>query len=443
MNFEIFSQAASQKLLNSNLSNKDGGSIPLFILLVPIIIALFNILMAYTGSLRYKKLKLITKEHEWLLQQKENCLAFMRLRLIKPIESIYKELQNMQKSGTLSDTNFKKLDESIGISRARIENLSYELQRSSLHVAKEAIDIIPFYRSVTTMVILALTAFVITVVNSVLATTKVVSFTFGMLAAQVVVFVLAAVVVLITNRYKRVSDKLIMHSKATLALQEQVDNSKDHIVSLVIKIISSDIVNLKQDIALLLTKEQQARVKTSLDHIDVVIERMVILNDVEARTLKSDVRIINVEDLVSEVFRAHQNELNERGIQVEHFHRVGSAKLQPSVVQDHSLLKTALSEVFDNAMRYSPRQGIIKVISEHDLTSSSLTVVDQGPGLKLSQRKIGTFTSDKYAATDEQVGIGLYLADQIMHILGGEIDISRNPEGGTRVKLTFINSYVR
>lgn len=443
MFLEVFAQAQSS-VSSSNLSNRDGGSIPLFILLVPIFLALFNIVMAYLGSLRYKKLKVVTKEHEWLLQQKANCLAYMRLKLSEPLEKIQAKLEEMQKAGSLTPANLKKLSESISVSKTRVENLSHELQRSTLHVTQEAIDIIPFYRSVTTMVVLAMTVFVITVVNSILASTKVVSFTFGMLLAQIGVFLLAAVVVLVTNRYKKVSDKLILHSKATLSLQQRMDDSKDHLISLVIKIISADITDLKQDIALLVDAKEQSKLQKELGKIDTIIERLELLNNVETRLLKSDVRILNIEDLVEDIFRTYQKELNERGVQVEHFHRVGSTKLQPSIVQDYSLLRLAFAEVFHNAVQHSPPRGLVKVVSEHSLTSSSLTISDQGPGIKLKHAKVKPFMGTTGTESQqESVGIGLYLADQIMHILGGEIQISNNKEGGASVKLVFINSYVR
>lgn len=443
MFLNLLAQAQDTTKYSQGLSNKDGGSIPLFVLLIPMALALFNIAMAYIGSLRYKKLKVVTKEHEWLLQQKANCLAFMKLRLSEPLEAIRKHLKALEQAGKLSTANFKKLNESIEISETRINNLSHELQRSTLQVTQEAVDIIPFYRSVTTMIVLAMTVFVVTIVNSILATTKTVSFTFSMLAAQVVVFLLAAAVVLITNRYKSVSDKLIMHSKATLGLQQRMDDGKDHLISLVIKIISADITDLKQDIALLVDSKEQVALESSLEQIDTVINRLELLNDVETRLLKSDVRVLNIEVLVEDVFRTYQKELNERGIQVEHFHRVGSTKLQPSVVQDYSLLKLALSEVFYNALQHSPPQGLIKVVSEHNLTSSSLTVLDQGPGIKLRQKVQPFMTDPAKHVSDKNAGVGLYLADQIMHILGGEVRISSNKDTGASVKLTFINAYIR
>jgi len=442
MSLELVAQLQS-KYTNS-LSTKDSGSIPLFILLVPIAFALFNIIMAYLGSIRYKKLHSTAKEHEWLLQQKTNCLAFMRERLSGPLERIRGLLTDLQKTGSLSPANLKKLIDSIEISEARVDNLSKELQRSTLHVTQESVDIIPFYRSATTMIILALTVFVIAVVNSVLASTKVVSFTFGMLTAQVVIFLLAAAVVLLTNRYKRVSDQLVMHSKATINLQQRMDDSKDHLISLVIKIISSDIADLKQSIALLVDKKDQETLKEPMKQIDTVIERLQLLNDIESRLLKSDVRLLNVEDLVEDVFRSYQKDLNDNGLQVEHFHRVGATKLQPSVVQDYSLLKMALSEVFYNAIQHSPPRGLIKVVSEHNLTTSSLTVLDQGPGLKLNHNGVRPFMrAPGNQSLESGVGVGLYLADQIMHILGGEIQISASKEAGTSIKLVFINAYVR
>jgi len=236
-----------------------------------------------------------------------------------------------------------------------------------------------------------------------------------------------------------------MHAKATIRLDQQMDLAKDHMISLVVKIISADIEDLKRTVGLFIEKKDQEGLRAPISTIDSIISRLELLNNIDNRQIQSEVRVLNVEDVVEDIFRTFQKALNNKGIQVEHFHRVGTTKIQPAVVQDYALLKIAISEIFKNAIDNSPNQSIVKVVSEHSLTSSSLCIIDQGPGFSLDAKTIRPFGWKNAHAQDGRsgVGIGLYLTDQIMHILGGEMRITSKKGVGTTVKLSFTNNYIK
>ena len=444
-------QTTSNSLLHANsllaatqvadTAKKDNSAYALIVLIVPVVFALFNIVMAYVGGIKYQKLRKVTKQHEWLLQQKNNSLAMVQYKIGGPLASLAKKIEELYAAEKLSTDNRKKLLGSVETSKSRIENLSHELQRSTLSLTQESVDIVPFYRSATTLLVIATTAFMLAVIDSILVSTETLTISFSLVTTQVVAFLTVAIAVLLTNRYKRISDKLLVHSKATLRLQESVDDAKDHIVSLVVKIIAADVEKLKADVALFVNADDQAELQKDVTRIDRVIGRLQTLNDIESRLIKSDVKLLNIEELIEDVFRTYQKQLNERGLQVEHFHRVGASKIQLGVVQDRSLLKTALSEIFANAVQNAPAQSVIKIVSEHNVSTSSITVNDQGAGEPFAHTVAHPMLSN--SEETDSIGIGLYLADQIMHILGGELAVTNVKNVGNSVKITFINNYVK
>jgi len=419
----------------------DVAVIPLFVLVVPLIFAFINIVIAYLSSVRYKKMHVKIQEHEWLLQQKGNSLAILKDKIVAPLSKVKSKLEELYKSDFLSTESYKKLIDAVAVSASRIQNLSTELQRSTFSITKESVDIVPFYRSATTVMVILTTTVLLVVVNSVLASTETAAIGTTSIIVQIVAFIVAMIAVVLTSRYKRIATRLLVHSKATIRLQQEVDDAKDHIISLVVKIISADITKLKTDITLMVDEDNARQLDPYMDLITEVIARLELMSNIESRLIKSDVKLLNVEDLIEEIFREHQSQLNERGIQVEHFHRVGASKIQLGIVQDRALLKTAVVEVFKNAIEHTPEQSVIKIVSEHSLTGSSITVTDQAPGGDFEHTPMHETESSPVDGV--RLGVGLYIADQIMHILGGEVHIIHSKNVGNSVKLTFINNYVR
>lgn len=423
------------------VASNDNSAVPLIVLLIPVVFALFNIIMAYFGSKRFKKLRRIGDQHEWLLQQKNNSLALIDDRIARPLQEIKAVVEKLYTDKKIPLEARKKLVEPIDVTHARVTNLSRELQRTSLSVTLESVDTIPFYRSATTLLVGVTTAVVLVVLDAILVSTETLQLTFSVILMQVFAYLLAVSAVLFTNRYKHISDTLLAHSKATLRLQQSVDDAKDHIISLVVKVVVQDVESIKSNLALYLDKATQAEIKPLVESVTHVVERLELLNNIESRLIKSDVVLLNVEDLIEEVLRKYQPRLDAKGIQVEHFHRVGAAKIQQSIVQDRALLRMALNEVFENAVLYAPEHTVIKILSEHNLTNTSITVADQGLTKQFVHTKDRPFSQE--SGDEPGLGVGLYIADQVMHILGGELKITHNKPAGNTVQMSFINNYVR
>jgi hypothetical protein len=421
------------------LTSRDNMTVPFLTLLVPLFFALYNMLNAYLGAKRHKELKKSVTLHKWLLQQKNDFLVSLKKRLNTPLEVIQGEIEELAESGKLSSENNKTLIENIQVAKTRVNNIVSELQRTSFSVSLESVDLVPFYRSVTTIGVLASTVFIMVIIDSILVSLDLINITLGVIILQSMAFLVATIITFVASLYKRTSDRLIAHDEASLKSQRAIDSERDHMISLAVKIITADLEGLRRDLRLFVAESDGLVIRRQTEELDKVMERMHMLNNIENRTIQSEVKILNVEELIESMFRKYQDNLNKLGLQVEYFHRIGAANIQPSVVQDYALLSIALSEAFESILSVAQKQSIVTITSEHDLSNSSITISSVSGKSPMGVHKDGSYNEK---APQEINGIGLYIASQIMSILGGDIHMNLGSNGSS-INLIFANNYIK
>lgn len=103
------------------------------------------------------------------------------------------------------------------------------------------------------------------------------------------------------------------------------------------------------------------------------------------------------------------------------------------VYADPSLLRQALVNVVDNAVRAMPEGGRIKVEVARDREGVSLLVVDEGEGMNevVLRRARDPFFTTRATGT----GLGLALVDKVIRLHGGELRLATLTPRGTRVTL--------
>ena len=109
----------------------------------------------------------------------------------------------------------------------------------------------------------------------------------------------------------------------------------------------------------------------------------------------------------------------------------------PLVVRVHpDLISEALSNLLDNAIRYTPRGGRITV--SFDADRPSIIVADSGPGINETERErvFGRFVRGDTAG-DQGSGLGLSIVREIMRLHGGEVLLQAAPAGGLKAVLEF------
>ncbi len=123
---------------------------------------------------------------------------------------------------------------------------------------------------------------------------------------------------------------------------------------------------------------------------------------------------------------------------------------RPKVRASEELLETAVENVIDNALRFSPPGSAIEVALRKAGRHAELTVADQGPGVDpvnldriferyFSERRPedgnGPDGSDGSDAGEPHFGIGLWIVRQNVQSMGGEVRAENRPTGGLCVRI--------
>lgn len=121
-------------------------------------------------------------------------------------------------------------------------------------------------------------------------------------------------------------------------------------------------------------------------------------------------------------------------------------KIEPSIVDhaiieaDPKLLKAGITNLVDNAIRYSPK-GIVKVTLTVDDDNAKLVVKDNGSGILEEDMPyiFGKFFRGKNAMAIDpnESGVGLYITKRIIELHSGTISLKSESGKGTELSVTL------
>lgn len=111
------------------------------------------------------------------------------------------------------------------------------------------------------------------------------------------------------------------------------------------------------------------------------------------------------------------------------------------VAAGHAELAGIVGRVLDNAIKFSPAEGRVRVVLSPYQGGCLLAVDDEGPGVPEAERRrvllplvqLGDLMTNKPAGT----GLGLSFCNQVMSTLGGRIWLEDSDLGGLRVCLSW------
>jgi signal transduction histidine kinase len=113
----------------------------------------------------------------------------------------------------------------------------------------------------------------------------------------------------------------------------------------------------------------------------------------------------------------------------------------PPLSLDPQRIEQILHNLLDNALRYTPDGGVIRVQCKVVDHQCSLTVHDSGPGIPPEEQSLifeRFYRADKSRSrTDGGTGLGLSIARKIAQAHGGDLTAANHPAGGAVLTLTL------
>jgi len=108
-----------------------------------------------------------------------------------------------------------------------------------------------------------------------------------------------------------------------------------------------------------------------------------------------------------------------------------------SVTGDRNLLAIAISNLVDNALKFSPAHSPVSVTMRRHLDQAEIVIRDRGPGIPADEHDKIFAKYYRSTRTDRVcgVGLGLYLVKRIVDLHAGTIAVESDAAGGTAFTL--------
>ncbi|HHN46117.1 MAG TPA: HAMP domain-containing histidine kinase, partial [Planctomycetes bacterium] len=113
----------------------------------------------------------------------------------------------------------------------------------------------------------------------------------------------------------------------------------------------------------------------------------------------------------------------------------------PLVEADPFRVNQVIANLISNALKYTPKGGMVEVSTAWDGKEVTVSVKDTGPGITPEEQAklFESFSKGSAEATggEESTGLGLYICRRIMEMHGGRIWVESEPGVGSTFRASF------
>jgi signal transduction histidine kinase len=183
----------------------------------------------------------------------------------------------------------------------------------------------------------------------------------------------------------------------------------------------------------------EARLNSVLEETRILsrlVEDLRTLALAEAGSLQLRLEATDLRVLIDETVSAFLSQAGTAGVRIEK----ELAKEVPLLEIDPERIRQVFSNLLSNALRYTPREGVVKVglaISENGSKKRALiTVEDSGPGI-MSADLSHVFDRFYKSSDSRGMGLGLSIAKYIVEAHGGVIQAESRPGQGTKISFSL------
>jgi PAS domain S-box-containing protein len=244
-------------------------------------------------------------------------------------------------------------------------------------------------------------------------------------------------------------ERLLARERAALEEAQEALRVRDEFLSIASHELRTPLTGLKGNTQLLLHLQQHGaldpqRLTRALQRIDLTVNRLVTLvtdlldvSRIRAGRLQLTTRPTDLSALVQLAAAPYREQEGAR-----HTLSVELPQASYKVLADATRVEQVLTNLLDNAVKYSPRGGAIRIVLQADPESVTVRVQDTGIGLppEASATIFEPFDRGPNAAAQRipGLGLGLYICREIVQAHGGRIWVeSPGPGQGSTFAFTL------
>ncbi len=174
-------------------------------------------------------------------------------------------------------------------------------------------------------------------------------------------------------------------------------------------------------------------IKNEASRLTRMVEELLDFSRMESGALRMQMERVDIQPDIEEVVFMYMETLHKEGIKLE----FNEDDELPLINGDRSRLRQVFFNILDNARKHGVDGKVITVSATANESTIEITVSDYGMGIAPEELP---YVKDKFykgSSNKRGSGIGLAVADEIMRLHGGNLDISSVYGEGTTVTLSL------
>ncbi len=224
--------------------------------------------------------------------------------------------------------------------------------------------------------------------------------------------------------------------------QKQVDKAKTEFVSLASHQLRTPISGMKWNLELLMTAGMEhflpvqqkylEKLSRGLERMELLVNDFLSVSKFELGTLTASYSEVNAVEFLDGIVEEHTPNAQKKQVRI-----FSDWSGDLGIIRtDAHLLHMITSNLVSNAVKYTPDSGQIHVRASREDGVFSFSVADTGMGIPEEEQEL-LFTkmfraTNARAQVTEGTGLGLYIVNEAVHVLGGKIGcVSKEGEGTT------------
>lgn len=181
-------------------------------------------------------------------------------------------------------------------------------------------------------------------------------------------------------------------------------------------------------------KEALADCVEESERVTTLLNTLMDIAEVESGAMKLALKPVDLSQIAEEIVELYEHVAEERSVKLE---ASGDGRL--IVMADENRLRQAVANLVDNAVKYTPRNGVVSVTTAMEQGKATLAVSDSGTGIapeeheRIWQRLYRT----DHSRTERGLGLGLSLVRAVMQAHHGRAELTSVPGEGACFTLRF------
>jgi signal transduction histidine kinase len=240
------------------------------------------------------------------------------------------------------------------------------------------------------------------------------------------------------NSFNHMADTI----EANMEELKHTDDLRRELIANVSHDLRSPIASIRGYLETIIMKEDQISVEERSKYLNMIlsssvmlshlVEELFELSKLDARQIKVKPETFSMAELVQDVVLKYKPQAEKSGVQLD----VTEPPHPYVVYADIGLIERALSNLIENAIKYTPEKGAVKVVLDESGNSIITTVTDTGTGISpddLPHVFDRYYRGHKDAMRDpEGTGLGLAIAKKILELHESDIQVESQTDLGTK-----------